>query len=110
MTADATRSDELTNHTWLRSHEEESGPVRVYRPANYPFPPARGREGFTLHADGRFDYLGPGRGDRPVTTTGTWQRDPHDSTRITATIADQAIEIRIVRETADVLHVEWTHS
>lgn len=100
---------ELTDHTWLRSHEEESGPFRVYRPAGHPFPPARGREGFTLHADGRFDYLTPGRSDRPVTTTGTWRRDPGDDTRIMATVDNQMIDIHLVRESDDLLQLEWIH-
>jgi hypothetical protein len=100
----------ITNRTWLRAHEEESGPVRVYRPASHPFPPARGREGFTLHTDGRFDYLGPGRGDQPTTTTGTWRRDPGDGTRITATIDHHTIDMRIARQADDLLHVEWTQS
>ena len=47
---------------WLRSPEEETGDVRVYRPEDHPFPPARGREGLTFHSDGRFDYRAPGRG------------------------------------------------
>ncbi len=92
----------------MRSHEEEGGPLRVYRPASHPFPPARGREGFTLHADGRFDYLAPGRGDRPVTTTGTWRRDPDDGSRITATVDGATIGIRIVHEADDLLELEWS--
>jgi hypothetical protein len=82
----------------------------VYRPANHAFPPARGREGFTLHPDGRFDYLGPGRGDRPETTTGTWRRDPADATRITATVGDRTIDLHVTHEADDALHVEWTAS
>jgi hypothetical protein len=102
------RDGEITNRTWLRSHEEENGPTRVYRPANHAFPPARGREGFTLHPDGRFDHLGPGRGDRPETTAGTWQRNPDDDTRITATVGGRTIDLRITREADDLLHVEWS--
>ncbi|MGH3885619.1 MAG: hypothetical protein ACRDSZ_03445 [Pseudonocardiaceae bacterium] len=97
----------LTDRVWLRSREEERGSVRVYRPEDYPFPPARGRDGLVFHADGGFDYLGPGRGDRPGKDTGTWRPDPNDSSRITANVADQTIELRILEVTDDVLHLEW---
>jgi hypothetical protein len=97
----------LTDRVWLRSHEEEKGNLRVYRPENYPFPPARGREGVVFHADGRFDYLGPGRGDRPGKDTGTWRLDPSDSSRITANVADQAIEFRILEVTTELLRLAW---
>ncbi len=40
---------ELFQH-WMHSHEEDSGDVQVYRPADYDFPPARGRRGFELQA------------------------------------------------------------
>lgn len=101
--------DKLANRTWFRSHEEETGPVRVYRPSNYPFPPARGRQGFTLHADGGFDYLGPGRGDRPTITAGTWSRNPDDGTGIIVDVGNQTIDIRIAHEADDLLHLEWSH-
>ncbi|MGH4011076.1 MAG: hypothetical protein ACRDTH_23440 [Pseudonocardiaceae bacterium] len=100
----------LTDRVWLRSREEEKGSVRVYRPENFPFPPARGREGLVFHADGGFDYLGPGRGDQPGKATGTWRTDPSDSSRITADAAGQTIELRILEVTGDVLHLEWLES
>jgi len=95
----------LTDRTWLRSHEEETSPVRVYRPADHAFPPARGRDGFTLHGDGRFDHVGPGRGDAPVTTPGTWHRD---GDLVTATVAGATITMEIVEEGEDVLRVHWS--
>ena len=30
---------------WIHSHEEDAKGVMVYRPANYSFPPSRGRVG-----------------------------------------------------------------
>lgn len=38
--------DACLQRRWLHSHEEDTADVRVYRPAEYPFPPARGRDGF----------------------------------------------------------------
>jgi hypothetical protein len=62
---------ELMRH-WVHSHEEDSGDVRVYRPADYDFPPARGRRGFELRPGGELLVYGPGATDRPELTTGTW--------------------------------------
>lgn len=97
----------LTDRVWLRSREEEVGSVRVYRPEDYPFPPARGRDGVVFHADGGFDYLGPGRGDRPGKDTGTWRPDPSDPSRITANVAGQTIELHVLEVTDEVLRLTW---
>ncbi len=97
----------LTDRVWLRSREEEKGSARVYRPEGYPFPPTRGRDGLVFHADGDFDYLGPGRDDRPGKDTGTWHTDPTDSSRINANAAGHTIELRILEATDEVLHLEW---
>jgi hypothetical protein len=62
---------ELLRH-WVHSHEEDRGDERVYRPADYDFPPARGRRGFELKPDGEMLVYGPGATDRPEATTGRW--------------------------------------
>ena len=62
---------ELLKH-WMRSHEEESGDLQVYRPASYSFPPARGRRGFELKPDGELVLYGPGPSDKPAATTSRW--------------------------------------
>jgi len=92
----------------MRSHEEESGDVRVYRPDGFPFPPARGREGLSFHADGHLDYLVPGRGDRPTTEPGTWRADPADPARLTARVAGQTIGLRVTAVGDDVLRLAWS--
>jgi len=97
----------LTDRVWMRSHEEEQGPVRLYRPQNYPFPPARGREGLEFRSDGTFDYLTPGRGDKPVSNTGRWRSAPNDPIRITANIGGTVIELKIVELKDDMLRLEW---
>lgn len=70
-------------------------------------PLARGHEGFTLHPDGRFDYLGPGRDDRPIVTTGNWSRTPD---QITAIVGGQRIDMLVDEENADLLRVAWSQS
>ena len=63
---------ELFQH-WVRSREDESGETRVYRPANYPFPPARGRESIELTQDGRFISHGIAPADGTSERTGRWR-------------------------------------
>jgi hypothetical protein len=63
---------ELMRH-WVHSHEEDSGDLRIYRPADYDFPPARGRRGFELRPDGEVETYGPGPSDVPEATTGRWE-------------------------------------
>lgn len=97
----------FVDRVWLRSHEEENGGVRVYRPKGYPLPPARGREGLSFHADGNMDYLVPGRGDRPTSEPGTWLADPADPSRLTARVAGQTIGLRVDSVGDDVLRLTW---
>ena len=58
--------------TWVRSHEEDTDDCAVYRPAGFAFPPARGRGGFTLNADGSATEFGPGAADQPVSGHARW--------------------------------------
>jgi hypothetical protein len=99
--------EHLTGRVWLRSHEEETGQVRVYRPEGYAFSPARGREGLTFHGDGRFEYLHPGRGDRPGMETGTWRFEAPGGDRVVADVAGETIGLRIVEAAPEVLRLEW---
>jgi hypothetical protein len=62
----------LAGTRWLHAHEEDHGAVRVYRPAETPLPPSRGREGFELREDGSCSTRQAGRDDRPVDAPGTW--------------------------------------
>lgn len=50
---------------WVHAHEEDEGDVRVYRPAGYDLPPARGRRGLEFRPDGEVTVYGPGPADRP---------------------------------------------
>jgi len=102
--------EHLTGRGWIRSQEEETGPVRVYRPEGHAFPPARGREELVFHDDGRFDYVQPGRGDRPAAVTGTWRPAPGDDARVLADVAGQAIELRITEATPDLLRLRWVQT
>jgi hypothetical protein len=63
----------LLVRAWVHSHEDDTETAAVYRPAEFPFPPARGRTGFQLHPDGTLTARKPGPTDRSVVAAGTWQ-------------------------------------
>jgi hypothetical protein len=56
----------------VHSHEEDAGDELVFRPADFAFPPSRGRLALELRADGRFVRSGLGPADRPVPSRGRW--------------------------------------
>ena len=58
---------------WVHSFEEDQGDITVYRPAGFDFPPARGRAGIELLADGTAIEQGIGRGDASTRFPGRWQ-------------------------------------
>lgn len=51
---------------WVHSREEDEGDLRVYRPAGYDLPPARGRRGIEFLPGGGLVVYGPGPADKPV--------------------------------------------
>ena len=58
---------------WVHSHEEDTATATVYRPAQFPFPPSRGRKGFYLQPGGILTARKPGPTDQTVTAAGTWK-------------------------------------
>lgn len=62
--------------TWVHSHEEDKEGALVFRPSNYPFPPARGRDSIGLKADGSLVKSIPGPDDRTTAQpAGSWKVD-----------------------------------
>ena len=55
---------------WVHSREEDEGDLRVYRPAGYDLPPARGRRGIEFRPGGELLVYGPGPADRPTARPG----------------------------------------
>jgi hypothetical protein len=92
---------ELFQH-WMHSHEEDSGDVQVYRPADYPFPPARGRRGFELRPDGEALLYGPSPSDKPEATAGRWSLSAPGRVRL----GDR--ELEIVSVSGDRLTARWS--
>ncbi|MZF84901.1 hypothetical protein [Streptomyces sp. SID5643] len=91
--------------SWLHSYEEDDDDVRVYRPDDFPFPPARGRRGMEFAPDGTFVDHPLGRGDAPGTVPGRWRLVADRRIELTfgGDRPDRALEI--VRCDADVLQV-----
>ncbi|MDN3024038.1 hypothetical protein [Streptomyces sp. S.PB5] len=85
--------------TWVHSYEEDSPGVTVYRPAGYPFPPARGRRGLEFAADGTFTERPIGRGDAPGRRTGRWAPADPEGHRL-------ALDLPGANRRLEVLHVD----
>ena len=58
---------------WVHSHEEDTATPSVYRPAQFPFRPSRGRTGFHLRPDGTLTTRQPGPTDQTETAAGKWK-------------------------------------
>lgn len=65
-------SREALQRRWVHAHEEDTGEEMVFRPADHPLPPSRGRAAFELRADGSFTESGLGATDVPDEAAGTW--------------------------------------
>jgi hypothetical protein len=66
----------ILQQRWIHSHEEDTDTTRVYRPASYAFPPARGRAVIELHADDSYTEDAPGPTDTPERAgSGRWSLD-----------------------------------
>lgn len=57
---------------WIHSWEEDTEGAIVFRPAEYPFPPSRGRDGYEFQSGGILVYHGFGPADEPLTSVGEW--------------------------------------
>ncbi|WP_314245274.1 hypothetical protein [Streptomyces sp. DSM 40907] len=94
---------------WVHSFEEDTEAVTVYRPADYPFPPARGRRGLEFAPDGVFIDHPIGRGDAPDAVPGRWQLAEGSRVVISfpgSDLPDRGLEI--VRCGEDVLEIRST--
>ncbi|GAA2518717.1 hypothetical protein GCM10010423_08560 [Streptomyces levis] len=91
--------------SWFHSYEEDHEDVRVYRPDDYPFPPARGRHGMEFAPDGGFVDRPLGRGDAPGAVLGRWRpvSDRHLALSFDGDRPDR--ELEVLRCDGNVLHV-----
>src|SRR5262245_55790425 len=68
--------------SWVHSREEDTPTQTVFRPSSYPFPPSRGRSGYTFSADGTVKRRGIGPTDISTVKEGQWQIDPAEPDKV----------------------------
>ncbi len=91
---------------WLHSREEDAGSNKVFRPADYPFPPARGREGFELHSDQSLVSIGYGPVDAPTESSGRWELQDEDTLVLHDPTNPAAQRYKVVEHAPDRLVLE----
>jgi hypothetical protein len=89
---------------WVHVHEEDDGDVRVYRPAGYALPPARGRRGLEFRPDGELLLYGPGPADKPQASTARWEAAGERHARV----LPAGDELEIVSVEPDRLRLRWS--
>jgi hypothetical protein len=62
----------LLQGRWVRSSEEDTDDEMVFRPADLPLPPSRGRTSLEFRPDGTYVESAPGPVDVPESSTGSW--------------------------------------
>lgn len=62
----------LISREWVEIQEESSGARIVFRPIDYPIPPARGRRHLNLEESGVADAKVPGPTDKLIGKSGKW--------------------------------------
>lgn len=63
----------ITGQVWIHSFEDDEIGIEAYRPKEYNFPPARGREGFEIKEDGSFLFYGIAPTDGTQVDKGYWE-------------------------------------
>jgi len=87
----------------LHSREEDSPSERVYRTADLPFRPSRGRAGLEIHPDGTFVAIGIGLADGQRARRGRW-REEHGTIRVRCDDGGEQV-LRILAVGDDVLRI-----
>ena len=91
---------------WVHSHEEDSAAEQVFRPADYAFPPSRGREAFECQSDGSLRADRPGATDKTASSSGRWEwREPRSVLLFRAGAASPFRVLEIVDLTSERLVV-----
>lgn len=102
--SDKIPSQQLFRH-WQHSFEEDRGDVQVYRPADYEFPPARGRDGIEFRPDGTAVRYAIGRGDAPSPQPAQWHITGPNQLQFQSQGSSRDETIEIMRVNDEVLEV-----
>lgn len=95
--------------SWVHAYEEDTPEMIVFRPADYPFGPSRGRDGYEFQTGGILVYHGFGPADEPLTSTGEWGWHSGDQIHLVVNDPQGAYideTLRIVSCDAELLQVE----
>ena len=95
--------------SWLHAWEEDTAQTIVYRSADYPFGPSRGRDGYEFQPNGVLVYHGFGPADGPLTSPGLWAGTGPEQIHVTVNDPAGAYideTLRIVSCDAEALQVE----
>ena len=96
--------DEQLFQRWGHSFEEDHDDVRVYRPADFDFPRARGRAGIEFHPDGSYTDWVVGAGDAPRAVDGHWRRGGDRTFQVTTPDGDERV-VEVVEVAPDRLEL-----
>ncbi len=102
--AERTFGEDLFRH-WVHSFEDDSTGYRAFRPADYAFPPARGREGFEIQKGGAFVHYAIGPADGSIAVSGTWTMKGNNTLSVKLEEGAE-MEIQILELSKDMLKVK----
>jgi hypothetical protein len=91
---------------WTHSREEDQGDTIVYRPSDYPFPPARGREGLEFRQNGEFIRYQIGATDRSLADSGRWS--VQNTNVVEVQLPNQSYTLTILECNEQILKVRQT--
>jgi hypothetical protein len=85
---------------WGHSFEEDRDGALVYRPEEFDFPRARGRDGIEFRSDGTFIDWGIGRGDASEARPGSWRLTDDNRVEVTTAAGEKRV-MEVVELSAD---------
>ena len=89
---------------WTHSAEEDHDGILVYRPADYAFPPARGRDGIEFRSDGSYVDWAIGRGDAGEARPGRWQSVSGGRVQVSTAAGEQRV-LDLIQVASDRLEI-----
>ena len=100
MPHDEPSSLHLLLRRWVHSQEEDTAETQVFRPDDFPFPPARGRLSYELAPDGELRFGGIGPTDKPTSSGGEWKLEGDGRTLVlhVPDQVDQTLEIEALSD------------
>jgi hypothetical protein len=99
-------TERIVRRRWVHSHEEDTDKEMVFRPADFQFPPSRGRRSFELKPDGNLVEGRIGPTDRPLETRGTWKLEDDNRLVLRSDLSETPRVMQIASVDEDRLVIE----